>query len=166
MAYICAKNIFMQNTTSTDNQLVHETPKRPQFLTVLCVLSFIWCGLLLFCLFLGLCFSNFIFNTAQSLLTGAEGMPAIGEEQQKSLQVLIDLGPQKFLIGIAVAIIVYMTSLLGVFKMWRLQKFGFYIYTAVNGLGLVYDVISGSYFMVVITIAFIGMYFSNLKHMK
>ncbi|MES2762225.1 MAG: hypothetical protein V4677_08460 [Bacteroidota bacterium] len=154
------------NFLYTGEQPVNEKAKRPQYLTVLCILSFIWSGLMLLCLFLGLCFSRYIFEMAEKLLSGAEGMPPMAENQQQAIQVLIDLGPQKFLMGIAIAIIIYMTSLLGVVKMWKLQKFGFFIYAAVNGLGLSYDVISGSYFMAAITITFIGMYFSNLKHMK
>ena len=156
----------MENFISPENQLEHEKPQRPSFLTVLCILSFIWGGLIVFCLFLGLCFSGFIFRTAESVLAGVEGMPAMSESQLKAMQTLVDLGPQKFAIGIAVAIIIYMTSLLGVFKMWRLQKWGFYIYAGVNGVSVVYDLISGSFFMVTITIAFIGMYFSNFKHLK
>ena len=156
----------MENITSTENQISNEKPQRPQFLTVLCILSFIWSGLILFCLFLGLCFSGFIFRTAESVLAGVDGMPAMSESQLKAMQTLVDLGPQKFTAGIAVAIIIYMTSLLGVFKMWRLQKWGFYIYAIINGIGVSYDLISGSYFMVIISLAFIGMYFTNFKHMK
>jgi hypothetical protein len=156
----------MENIMSPENQLENETPQRSQFLSVLCILSFIWSGFILFCLFLGLCFSGFIFGAAESIIAGTEGMPAMSESQLKAMQTLIDLGPQKFMMGIVVAIIIYMTSLLGVFKMWRLQKWGFYIYAAVNGIGVAYDLISGSYFMVAITIAFIGMYFSNFKYLK
>jgi hypothetical protein len=143
-----------------------EQPKRPQFLTVLCVLSFIWSGLILLFLFLGLCFSKLIFSTIEKLQSGAEGMPAMGEAQQQAMQALVDLGPQKFILGIAIAIIVYMTSLLGVVKMWKLQKMGFYIYAGVNGLGVGYDIISGSYFMAIIAIAFLGMYFANFKYLR
>lgn len=156
----------MENDNLIQDQLVNEQPKRPQFLTILCILSFIWSGFILLCLFLGLCFSKFIFNTAESILDGAESMPTMSEPQLKAMQTLVDFGPQKFAAGIAVAIIIYMTSLLGVFKMWRLQKWGFYIYASVNGLGVSYDLISGSYFMVAITLAFIVMYFSNLRYLK
>lgn len=156
----------MESNILTENQLPNEVPKRPQFLTVLCILSFIWSGFLLLCLVLGLCFSGLIFSAIEKLQSGAEGMPPMGETQQQALQTLIDIGPQKFIMGIAIAIIAYMTSLLGVVKMWELKKYGFYIYATVNGLGLTYDLISGSYFMAFITIAFLGMYISNFKHLK
>jgi hypothetical protein len=157
----------MENTITPENQSVNETPKRSQFLTVLCVLSFIWSGIILFSLFLALFLRNFIFTTVEKILNGEmEGMPPLSEEQQKGIQVLLDFGPQKYLMIVAVAIIVYMTSLLGVVKMWKLHKWGFYIYAGVNGFALAYDIVSGAYFSVIITIAFIGMYFSNFKQLK
>jgi hypothetical protein len=156
----------MENTITPENPFENETPQRPQFLRVLCILSFIWSGFLLFCLFLLLIFSSSIFSVLEKLLVGAEGTPSISEDQQKALQTLLDLGPQKFLMMVAVAIIMYMTSLLGVVKMWKLQKWGFYVYAVVNGLALTYDIISGSYFSVIVSIAFIGMYFSNFKYLK
>ncbi|MBC7695552.1 MAG: hypothetical protein H7141_08920 [Burkholderiales bacterium] len=154
-------NILMENQTP-----VNEAPKRPQFLTVLCILSYIWSGFALICLFLCLIFNGAIFSTIENLLNGKNGMPTIDGPQRTALENLVNMGPQKFLIGISIAIIVYMTSLLGVVKMWKLQKIGFYFYAAINGLSLVYDIYSGSYFMVIISLAFIGMYFSNLKFMR
>jgi hypothetical protein len=57
-------------------------------------------------------------------------------------------------------------SLIGVIKMWRLQKWGFYIYAGVNGLGVILNFIQGSFFMPIIAIGFIVMYGLNLKDMK
>ncbi len=129
----------MENTITPENQFENERPQRPQFLTVLCILSFIWSGFLLFCLFLLLIFSSSIFSVLEKLLVGADGMPPISEDQQKALQTLLDLGPQKFLMMVAVAIIMYMTSLLGVVKMWKLQKCGFYISIGIVKLALMVD---------------------------
>ena len=156
-----------ENILFSAEQPANGTPKRPQFLTVLCVLSFIWSGVVLFCLFLALFLRNFIFSTLEKISNGEmEDVPPISEEQQMGIQVLLDLGPQKYLMIVAFFIIAYMTSLLSVVKMWKLQKFGFYIYAGVNGLALIYDIYQGSYFSVIIAIAFIGMYFSNFKHLK
>ncbi|MBK8367867.1 MAG: hypothetical protein IPL10_10725 [Bacteroidetes bacterium] len=73
----------MENTITPENQFENERPQRPQFLTVLCILSFIWSGFLLFCLFLLLIFSSSIFSVLEKLLVGADGMPPISEDQQK-----------------------------------------------------------------------------------
>ncbi len=155
-----------ENILYTDEQPIIETPKRPQFLTVLCLLSFIWSGFILLSLFLGLIFSRFIFTFIGNILSGEIAMPNIDSTQEQALQSFLDLGPEKFVAIIAGAIMLYMTSLLGVFKMWRQQKWGFYIYAAINIMGVGYDVFSGSYFMAIISMAFIVMYFMNLKHMK
>lgn len=156
----------MEQTDLNIEQLNTQPEKRPDFLTVLCILSYIWSGLVLFALFLCLIFSGFIFETLQNINTGAIEMPPMDENQQKAIDMLLNLGKGKFSAIIAVAIIVYMTSLLGVFKMWKQQKWGFYIYAGVNGFLAIYNVIDGSIFSFIISIAFIGMYAANLKHMK
>lgn len=155
-----------ENILHTNEQPTIETPKRPQFLTVLCILSYIWSGFILLSLFLCLIFSRFIFTLIDKILSGEISMPTMDTTQEQALQAFVDLGPSKFAAIIAGAIIIYMTSLLGVFKMWRQQKWGFYIYASINILGVGYDLFSGSYFMAIISMAFIGMYFSNLKYMK
>jgi len=47
--------------------------------------------------------------------------------------------------GYFVAVIV---SLLGVIKMWKLQKAGFYIYAVINSLGIIFAIYDGSYLVV------------------
>jgi hypothetical protein len=144
----------------------NEFPKRPQFLTVLCILSYIWSGIVILSLFFCLIFSGLIFSSLQTIASGENGMPQLNSIQIEGIDTLLKLGKAKFVAIIAFAIIAYMTSLLGVFKMWRLQKWGFYIYASINGLGLTYDIINGSFFMSIISLSFIVMYFMNLKHMK
>jgi len=143
-----------------------ELLKRPQFLTVLCVLSFIWSAIVLLVLLICLLSSGFIFNTLQSLVDGTVQYPGIDAEQQVAIEYLLTLGQKTFSIIIVVAMIWYLTSLLGVIKMWKLQKWGFYIYAVINGLGLIYSIYSGSYLGLVISAGFIGMYYANLKYMK
>lgn len=142
------------------------TPNRPQFLTVLCILSYIWSGFILLCLVLCLLFSSAIFNLIGNILNGEIAMPTIDSAQEQALQAFLDLGKGKFVAIIAGAIMLYMTSLLGVVKMWKQQKWGFYIYATINFLSLGYDLSSGSYVMAIISLAFIIMYFLNLKYMK
>jgi hypothetical protein len=156
----------MENNILMENQPVIEAPKRPQFLSVLCVLSGIWSSIIILSLFLCLIFSGTIFSSLETITSGENGMPKLDSVQLEGIEKIIDLGKGKFMAIIAFAIIIYMTSLLGVIKMWKQQKWGFYIYAIVNGLGLFYDLYSGSYFMSVITVTFLAMYFANLKHMK
>lgn len=143
-----------------------EQPKRPQFLTVLCVLSFIWSGLVLLCLLICLAFSSFIFEALEKLTLDENTMAAMDENQQKGIQTLLEVGPGKFAAIIALGMVIYMISLLGVIKMWKLQKWGFYIYSVINTMSLIYSVISGSYFMAIISLLFVVMYYKNFKYMN
>lgn len=155
----------MEENITIENNLT-EQPKRPQFLTVLCVLSYIWSGLALLCLFICLVFSSFIFEALEKLTLDDTTMSAMDENQQKAIQTLLEVGTFKFASIIALGIVIYMVSLLGVIKMWKLQKWGFYIYSVVNTIGVVYSVISGSYFMAIISLLFVIMYYLNFKHMN
>lgn len=143
-----------------------ETPKRSQFLTTLCILSFIYSGFMLLVLVLILCFSGAMFDVLQSIIANPENYPTVNQSQLDALQKIIDIGASKFAMIIAFAIIIIMTSLLGVVKMWKSQKWGFYIYATINSLLLIYNIVDGSYFSAVISLAFIGMYFMNLKQMR
>ena len=147
-------------------QSINEVPKRSQFLTALCVLSYIWSGIALLCLFLCLIFTGFIYEALEKIATGEGPFANMDETQQQGIQMLLNLGQGLFTSLIALGIIIYMTSLLGVVKMWKLQKWGFYIYTAVNGFGVIYSIVSGSYVMGLISLVFIIMYYLNLKDMK
>jgi hypothetical protein len=155
----------MEENITTENNLTEE-PKRPQFLTVLCILSYIWSGFTLLCLLICLVFSSFIFEALEKLTLDENTMAAMDENQQKGIQTLLEVGPGKFAAIIALGIVIYMISLLGVIKMWKLQKWGFYIYSVVNTMGVIYSVISGSYFMAIISLLFVIMYYTNFKHMN
>ncbi len=159
------KNIAMEENLIIDQNNL-ETPKRPQFLTVLCILSFVWSAFILLCLFLCLIFSSTLFTFINEILSGKIAMPTIDSNQEQALRSFLDLGQSKFVVIIAGAIMLYMTSLLGVFKMWRQEKWGFYIYAIINILGVGYDIMSGSFVMAIISMSFIAMYYSNVKCMK
>ncbi len=150
----------------TNDLLFTEKPKRPQLLTVLCILSYIWGTIVILLLFLCIGFSGFIFEALNQIINGTSNFPTINSAQQDAIQTLLNMGEGKFTAIIAVAIIIYMTSILGVYKMWKLQKWGFYIYASINGLGIIYSMIGGSYFMPIISIVFILLYFKNLQYMK
>ncbi|MBP8033306.1 MAG: hypothetical protein KAZ71_01845 [Bacteroidia bacterium] len=155
----------MEENILIENNPIDE-PKRPQFLSVLCILSIIWSSIIILSLFLCLVFSGTIFSSLEKITSGDNGMPQLDSVQIEGIEKIINLGQGKFVAIIAFAIVIYMTSLLGVIKMWKLQKWGFYIYAGVNTLAIIYDIISGSYFSIIVSAIFIGMYFSNLKHMK
>lgn len=173
----------------TENTLTNEMEgqsKRPQFLTVLCVLSFICIGLMLVMSLYGL-----VANTPERMAeniekmrefspSGAEQMEAQLAEQQNS--VMSKIQPY-------ITILLLMVSFLGVFQMFNLKKTGFYIYTLAELVPYIFIIIGGKQamnmmgsmggggavktaaiggmvLMVLFDIAFIVMYALNLKHMK
>jgi hypothetical protein len=146
-------------------------PARPQFLKILCILSFIMCGLMILVYLIG----TFMLGVSDE--TAAELMEKM-QEAYPNIQVGGDSNVIHA-IGIAslIGLIANIISLVGVVMMWRLNKIGFFIYAiaeiAVNFVGM--DVNAGaeggkSYggliFYLIIDIAFIVMYAVNLKYMN
>jgi len=119
--------------------------ERPTFLTVLCILSFIAAG--------------FAAIGAILLATAAAVVVTSGADVTSTGGV----GFMYVIIVIALAAV----SLVGVIKMWKLQKQGFTIYAAAGVASIVVGAIFVGFDIVglIITGAFIAMYYVNLKHM-
>ncbi|MEO8069152.1 MAG: hypothetical protein ABI599_15750 [Flavobacteriales bacterium] len=117
-------------------------PKRPTFLTVLCILSFIGCGLGLFSgisgYFTAKAMDNGSMGKMMEGLSEAAGDAAAADSMQdgmadvdKAMDALgMDFGAManNSLAQGLLCIVV----LIGVFMMWKLKKTGFYVYTASN----------------------------------
>lgn len=157
---------------STLENLEHQPKKRPVFLTVLCILSFIGSGLAVISALPGLLFTNqtqTFYTLADSPLYRGGALPSL----------------EDFLFWTNVSNIVNILSALlglaGALLMWRLKKSGFFLYAfswlVSVGVALVTTKIILAPFMgglafaivglnVVIMIAFLIMYGVNLKHMN
>ena len=124
-----------------DYNIEHEEePKRPEMLTVLCVLSFInavWNGL-----------SNLIsfvfYDMYQSLsaqMVAGEGIyEDIAEQMGDYWEVLANTLSMTALIGRGyyfIEMVLYIASFVGVLMMWKLQKRGFHVYTIAQILMLI-----------------------------
>ena len=132
---------------------------RPQFLKVLCVLSWINAGI------------TIISSSLYKMVSGsfAQSLDFISDETLKK-EMLLQI---EFLNGNSIWIVLlYLVSILAVFLMWNRNRNGFYIYIAVN-VGLVLlpftffpfnamDLISSS----LVTVAFIFMYSRNLYYIN
>ena len=160
-------------------------PKRPQLLTVICVLTFIMCGLSL----LG-CIWNIIQSSPEKMAEGIEQMRAISPEMADQMeQQLIEMQESTYAqVAPYINFIYILLSFLGAFMMWKLKKKGFYIYLAGELLPYIGLIFSGKQamammgsaggstaqvagmaimvFMVIFDVAFIVMYGVNLKHMN
>ena len=134
---------------------VNETAKRPAFLTVLCILSFIAAGIGII--------SMIIMSAARGVVdaAGSEVNNKLNDELAKSgLDMNNELNQ---------AIVLILVGLWGVIKMWKLQKQGYYIYAATQVVGVIVPLIFGitfSTFGAIMAVLFIVLYGLNLKHMS
>lgn len=144
-------------------------PARPQFLKVLCILSFVMCGLMILVYLVG----TFL------LAVSDEKAAEILEKMQESNIQFGGDGNILHSIGIIslIGLIANVASLVGVIMMWQLNRIGFFIYAvaelAVNFAGMDVNASAeghqsygGMIFTIVIDLVFIGMYAMNLKYMK
>jgi hypothetical protein len=118
-----------------------QTNQRPTFLTVLCILTFISSGL--------------------GVLFGIIGLVAAGAIE--SFAAYLPVGVDGGIVKSIISLVLVAASLYGAIQMWKLKKLGFYIYAAANVILLV---MSFGIFGLIITAAFIVMYYLNLKAME
>ncbi|MDP1802380.1 MAG: hypothetical protein Q8L81_13565 [Bacteroidota bacterium] len=162
----------MENTMNNGFQNdIAPLPEKPQFLKVLCITSFVACGLMLLIYGLG----------SFCLAIGEETIISVWDKIIAQQPQLEEMDPIVFFNEIG-KLCLYnffanIFSLVGVIMMWRLNKIGFFIYVAAelvtNFLGLDLGVSADggkSYgsliFSILIDSVFIIMYAVNLKHMK
>lgn len=145
-------------------------PEKPQFLKVLCILSFVACGLMI------------IFTAIGSMALG------MNETTQNDLWNIVlqsqpqleNIDPQAFFQAFGMmcvyTLIANIFSLTGVIFMWRLNKVGFFIYAtaelAVHFFGVKIagaddsNSTASMAFGILIDSIFIILYAVNLKHMR
>ena len=125
--------------------------KRPVFLTILCILTFVGSGLGVLFGLLGIIGASFM----GSLMDSIPGMGAA-------------MGGTTAYIGVGVALAA--ASLYGAIMMWKLKKTGFYIYTGANIIGAILPIVwlgVGFAFMSFLwPVVFIVLYALNLKHLS
>lgn len=171
-----------QDISAFENAM--QEPKRPQFLTVICILSFVWCGL---SFLLGIW--GIIQNTPEHMQESIEQVrnfkPEMADQMEQQMienqeSVYMQISPY-------LGLVYTLLSFLGVFMMWKLNKTGFYIYllgeltfyigflfaakstmAMLGGGGMMMKsmglIVLAS--MIVFDAAFIIMYGLNLKHMN
>lgn len=139
----------MEQTVQTN-----EGAKRPTFLTVLCILSFIFSGLAI----IG-------YITA----IGLAGVASAAMSNLSDDAMATYTGPSVGLTWayIVIGFITTLVGLFGVIKMWKLQKVGFYIYTACVVISIIMGIVySGFGVMSILPLVFVVLYGLNLKAMK
>ncbi|MBA3682723.1 MAG: hypothetical protein H0W73_16410 [Bacteroidetes bacterium] len=145
-------------------------PERPQFLKVLCILSFVACGLLIIIYAIG----SICLGMSEETITSVWDKIVETQPQFENLDPVVtiyEIG-KLCLFNLFANII----SLAGVIMMWRLNKIGLFVYAAAelatNFLGMDVGVADGgkSYtsmiVWIIIDLAFVAMYAYNLKNIK
>ncbi len=161
----------MEPTTTTDAAI---PAKRPLFLTILCILSFVGIG---FSLISGIMsfLSYSALATAGNALEGVAAQNgAKAGEAANALANVMGLDYHKWALVALIQAILNLPILFGVFMMWKQKKLGYFIYAPfeiiqaamplIMGLGLIggLSAILGLIFAVV----FVVLYGLNLKHMS
>lgn len=136
----------MSEETTESTGGAPEAGKRPTFLTVLCVLTFIGSGL------------GVLGGLLMTLGMGAlmESIPGMG--------AAMGGGTAYFAIGTVLAA----ASLYGALQMWKLKKLGFFIYAGASVVGIIMPLLFGLPFGItgaIIPVLFIVLYYLNVKHM-
>lgn len=133
--------------------------KRPGFLTVLCILTFISSGW-------GLLSHLFIPLFPDAIMDFFQQNPNVDEAQMAEMTKAVYAGWAYY----APAFLLILISLVGAVLMWNLKKIGFHLYVASNlallFLPMLVVSIPIGMFPIVITLAFITMYAFNLKYMS
>jgi hypothetical protein len=135
-----------------------EAKKRPTFLTVLCILTFIGSGLGVL--------SGLIMLIAAGMSDTLSTIPFLGNAVEAA-----SVGGTTYTI---ISLLLSITSLYGAISMWGLKKMGFYLYLIAQILMLIIPFIflptlvamAGFIVGIIFTAAFIIMYAVNLKHLS
>jgi hypothetical protein len=160
----------MENTNYSFQPTEQAPPERPEFLKIICILSFIASGLMLLVYALG----------AMVLGLSAETIEEIWPQIVEGYPQFEDVDGVEFFHQVGMVsiygLIANIFSLIGVIMMWRLDKIGFYLYVIAE-LGINFFSLNintgeegpqyGSLiFSLLLDMVFIVMYYMNLKHMK
>ena len=148
--------------------------KRPEMLTVLCILSFINAVYNGISNFISFVFYDFFQNMYVQMRNGEGMFEKMAEQMGDNWEMMAKASSLAFSIGRGYyffEMLLYVASFIGVLMMWRLQKKGFHVYTIAQCLMIIVTSFSvagkvggfpyGSIFW---TAAFVFMYASHYKN--
>ena len=158
----------MENTDYASQQLSRPQVERPDFLKILCILSFVCCGLWILLCAMGTTVLSFDEAAIEKVWA-----PMVEKNAQ-----LEEIEPVQFMHDIGIwcicVLIANIFSLIGVVMMWRLEKIGFFIYVLAELSFYFFRVEAGpsdngsmiwTVLLVCLDLGFIAMYLVNLKYM-
>ena len=151
-----------------------EPAKRPEMLTVLCVLSFINAVYNGIVNFISFAFYDFFQSMFEQMSKGEGVFEEVAEQMGDNWELMTQASSIAFSIGRGYYFfetLLYVASFIGVLMMWRLQKKGFHVYTIAQCLMIIMtsifvtNKIGGFPFGPIFwTAAFVFMYASHYKN--
>ncbi len=161
----------MENNILMENQPINEAPKRPQFITVLCILTFIGSALAFF----GAIWGYFSIKASAAMLENMGSADGDAFGMMSGMQETIIKAVENAVPNLIIGVVCSLLCLFGAIQMWKLKKTGFFIYSAgeiippisaffLGGGGLIGG--TGAVIGLLIAIVWIVLYAVNLKHMK
>lgn len=171
-------------TEQIDSNQPNSTKKRPTFLIILAVLSFLSLALSffgsLFSFFAGPLSEEEIESQNADLyesvsLLKSQGMDGFADTMEKTMQYANYMNSEAFVMGNLTSLLVSILGILAVVMMLKLKKIGFHLYVAYSLLPilLMYAIAPAEYITtfsvvtsLVISALFCLLYGLNLKHMK
>jgi hypothetical protein len=147
--------------------------KRPQFITVLCILTWIGCGIGLIASVMG----YFAVQTAGAMMDVAAASDPEAMDLASTMPGMEEaMNAMKYAgVSLAVGILGTILCFAGSMMMWKLKKTGFYVYVAGQIIPLVISAVLigasafGGFALVmgaIFPVLFIVLYGLNLKHMS
>lgn len=154
--------------------LEQEAGKRPDMLTIICILSFINAVYKSIVNFISFAFYEKFQNIFEQMRNGEGVYADMAEQMGDDFKTLAEAYAMAFSVGKGYYFIefaLFVASFIGVLMMWRMQKRGFHIYTISQILMLIATSIfvvskvgGGFPFMPIIwTVLFVYMYYVNYK---
>ena len=157
-----------EETTESTGAAAPEAGKRPVFLTVLCILSFIAAGfaILGYITLIGVATAaSAVAGAAMEGLEGMEGMEGMGDAMAAAAGPSVGMMWANIVVGFLATIV----GLMGVLKMWKLKASGFMLYAGAAVVSIIMSVVYTGFMVnivgIIISAAFIAMYYINKKHM-
>ena len=143
-----------------------EEQTKPQGLKVLCVLTFIWSGIVGLCALIGMLAAKPMFNWLNNNYELFTSNPQISEQQLQQIQKFMEMGSGKFIVACGIYLLIIGLSFFGALQMWQNKYKGFIMYVIANVCFLVSNIMAPNFFMAFLDILFIGLYFFQSKALK
>lgn len=161
----------MENTNLNENAVGEESAKRPQFITILCILTFIGSSLA----FIGAIWGYFSIKASASMLESMGSMEGDTYGMMSGMKETMMKAVENAVPNLIIGLLTSLMCLYGALQMWKLKKMGFFIYTAgeitpaITGFLLGGGGIIGGASAVInllLAIVWIVLYAVNLRHLK